>query len=212
GYPAPDIHASAETAVISDSSGVALYGYANFYNKKITIQDYVITPTLNKDYEAFNADQKLRAAMADYPVAWLNDTLLDKTPDSIFTNKRFSIYSDKAAKPVIHSQNGSGNISLTHFSPNSFSFTVNSAVPSILSIFQQYNHNWKIKVNGATAPLLKMNIAFMGIRVPAGESTVEFRYKPSRVMSAIFLSVASIILLILFFILTTLKARRKNDQ
>ena len=147
--------------------------------------------------------------MADYPPVWLNDTLLDKTPDSAISNKKFSVYSDKLPTPVIHSQTDTNNISLEKFSPNSYSFKVNSASPSVLSIFQQYNHNWKVKVNGEVTPVLKMNIAFMGVQVPAGESTVDFVYKPAKVIMAIWLSLATIFILILFFIFRAVKSRRQ---
>jgi hypothetical protein len=209
GYPMPDINFPVEAGVISDSTDIPIYGYANFYNKRITIQDHVITPTLNKDYETFYLDSKLGAAMANYPFVWLNDTLIDKTPDSILSNKRFSIWSDKSVMPAIIPQTGAANIKLTGFSPNSFSFNVNSASQSVLSIFQQYNHNWKVNVKGVAAPLLKMNIAFMGVQVPAGASKVDFVYKPTKVIAAIWLSLATIFIVVLFFILTALKSRRR---
>jgi len=209
GYPMPDINSPVEAGVISDSTEIPIYGYANFYNKRITIQDHVITPTLNKDYETFYLNNKLGAAMANYPFAWLNDTLLDKTPDSTISNKRFSIWSDKSLKPVITSQAGGANIKLTSFGPNSFSFKVSSASPTVLSVFQQYNHNWRVKVNRLTTPVLKMNIAFMGVQVPAGESRVEFVYKPTKVIAAIWLSLATIFIVALFFILRAIKSRRQ---
>jgi len=207
GYPMPDIHASVESDVISDSTNIPVYGYANFYAKTITIQDHVITPTLNSDYETFYSDRKLCVAMAGYPAAWLNDTLLDKTPDSVIQGKRFSIWSDQQVKPVIQSQNGAGTIRLTDFSPNSFSFTISAASPTVMSLFQQYHHNWKVNVNGRAVPLLKMNIAFMGVQVPAGESTVAFHYKPGKVITAMWVSLAGILILVGWTIFSALKAR-----
>ena len=209
GYPLPDIQSSVESDISSDSTTVPLYGYANFYNKKIIIQDYVITPTLNKDYESYNADKKLRAAMAGYPFAWLNDTLFNNTPDSITGNKRFSLYSGKLPKPVIVATTNPGTVSLTAFSPNSFSFKVSSTSQTVLSVFQQYNHNWKVKVNESISPVLKMNIAFIGVQLQAGESAVEFVYRPTKVIAAIWLSVAAILTLILFFIISAIKSKRQ---
>jgi len=209
GYPMPDINSPVEAGTISDSTEIPIYGYANFYTKRITIQDHIITPTLNKDYETFYLNNKLGAAMANYPFVWLNDTLVDKTPDSIISGKRFSIWSDNSSKPAIISQTGGANIKLTGFSPNSFSFTVNSATASVLSIFQQYNHNWKVKVNRSSVPLLKINIAFMGVQVPAGESYIEFTYKPVKVIAAIWLSLASIFIVALFYSWVAIKSRRQ---
>jgi Bacterial membrane protein YfhO len=204
GYSLPDINSSAETSVISDSVIISPYGYANFYSKRITIQDHVITPTLNHDYEIFCADRKLRSLMTSYPIAWLNDTLFDRTPDSITDNKKFSVYSDISPKPTIATQAAPSKIIITDWGPNSFAFRINSTSPSLLSIFQQYNHNWKVKVNGLTARLLKMNIAFMGVQVPGGENTIEFAYKPTKVINAIFLSLANILFIVLFFIIAAI--------
>ena len=209
GYPMPDINSPVEAGVVSDSTEIPIYGYANFYTKRITIQDHIITPTLNKDYETFYLNNKLGAAMANYPFVWLNDTLVDKTPDSIISGKRFSIWSDNSSKPAIISQTGGANIKLTGFSPNSFSFTVNSATASVLSIFQQYNHNWKVKVNRSSVPLLKINIAFMGVKVPAGESYIEFTYKPVKVIAAIWLSLTSIFIVALLYSWVAIKSRRQ---
>jgi uncharacterized membrane protein YfhO len=49
----------------------------------------------------------------------------------------------------------------------------------------------------------------MGVQVPAGESTVEFVYKPTNVILAIWLSLATIFGFILFFIVKAVKARKK---
>lgn len=208
GYPIPVISSSVEAAVISDSSEIPIEGYANFYSKKITIQDHIITPTLNKDYEIFYSDHKLRKLMDGYPLAWLNDTLVKETPDSIPGNKKFSIYQPGMKKPPVIPLNSNGNILITGFTPNSFKFSINSSSPAFISIFQQYNHNWKAKVNGSVVPVLKMNIAFMGVQVPPGESTLEFVYKPAKVITAIWLSLTALFIISLIYIVIAVKTKR----
>ena len=54
-----------------------------------------------------------------------------------------------------------------------------------------------------------MNVAFMGVLVPAGESKVEFVYKPPKVIAAICLSLVAIFIVVLFFILRAVKSRRQ---
>lgn len=208
GYPIPVISSSVEAAVISDSSEIPIEGYANFYSKKITIQDHIITPTLNKDYEIFYSDHKLRKLMDGYPLAWLNDTLVKETPDSIPGNKKFSIYQPGMKKPPVIPLNSNGNILITGFTPNSFKFSINSSSPAFISIFQQYNHNWKAKVNGSVVPVLKMNIAFMGVQVPPGESTLELVYKPAKVITAIWLSLTALFIISLIYIVIAVKTKR----
>jgi uncharacterized membrane protein YfhO len=38
---------------------------------------------------------------------------------------------------------------------------------------------WRATVDGAPAPILRANYLFRAVEVPAGESTVEFRYVPT---------------------------------
>lgn len=202
GYPAPDLLASAETGVFADSSTIPVYGYANFYNKQIRLQDYVITPTLNKEYERFCGDKKLRRAMDGYPFAWLSDTLVSQTPDSLFPGRRFSLYSDPATKPVLGKLNGMEKMEVEKFSPNSFTLRTNTRSPLLLSVFQQYNHNWQVRINDQPASVIKLNIAFMGVALPAGENRVVWEYRPARVVLAAWISLATLIICGLFFIFT----------
>ena len=210
GYPIPAIGTSVEAAVISDSTDIPVYGYPNFYSKKITIQDHIITPTLNKDYETFYTNHKLRRLMDNYPVAWLNDTLVDKIPDTISGTKKFSIYhTDKPFIPSLQPAAGNGHINIIRFTPNSFALKINSPSPAYMSIFQQYNHNWKAKVNGSATQVFKTNIAFMSVLVPQGESIVELVYKPARVITAMWLSLIVILGIGLLYILTAIKTRKQ---
>ena len=43
---------------------------------------------------------------------------------------------------------------------------------------QSSSHENEVSVNGARKPLLHANLLFRGVEVPAGKSTVEFRFEP----------------------------------
>lgn len=203
GYPKPDINESVGANIISDSTTFPVYGYPNFYSKKITIQDYIITPTLNGAYEKFNADKKLRRQLKDYPLAWLNDTIVTTVPDTI--NKRFSlgcfVKRDWTDSTI-------GSIELTEFSPNKMKFKVSSSQTTVLSLFQQYNQNWQVTLNGEKAYRLRMNTAFMGTAVPAGTSEVAFTYKPRSVIIAAWISLLTLLLLTAYFLFNLIRKRR----
>ena len=51
-----------------------------------------------------------------------------------------------------------------------------------LYLADQYFPGWRATVNGAPAPILRANYAFRAVEVPAGTSTVEFRYRPVSVL------------------------------
>jgi len=174
GYPLPDINAPVETAAFSDSTKVSLHGYPNFYNKKITIQDYIITPTLNEDYYRFIDNHALRLQLKDYPFVYITN--------------------DSGIKQA-------GTIRLVRFTPNAFSFRINSPVSGNLNLFQQYNHNWQVKVNGQPVSVHRSNMAFMRVNVPAGVSSIEWEYRPQKVYLSMILSALSIVTLVFYFLI-----------
>ena len=47
-----------------------------------------------------------------------------------------------------------------------------------LVVTDQFYPGWAATVNGTPTTVLRANVAFRALRLPAGESTVEFRYRP----------------------------------
>jgi hypothetical protein len=203
GYPLPDLSIPAGSGIFSDSSSIPVYGYPNFYSKQISIQDHVITPTLNSAYEEFNNNKKLRLLLKDYPFAWLNDTIVATVPDS--TGKKFSYgcYSYKNRKDT-----SGGSLKLVAFNPNKFVFDVNSSQATVLTLLQQFNFNWRITVNNEKAQMLRMNQAFIGVSVPQGNSTVVFNYKPVRVIMAGWISFILLLIILAYLLFTASRIKR----
>jgi hypothetical protein len=173
GYPLPNINASIESEVYSDSIAISLHGYHNFYNKKITIQDEIITPTLNTDYYHFLDEHDLRKQLKDHPFVFIS-------------------------KDSVNMQ--SGRVKVIEFTPNRFSFQINSPVAGRLQLFQQYNHNWHAAVNRKPVPIQKSNIAFMSVNIPEGVSMVEWNYSPNKVYIGMVLSALSLIAVVFYFL------------
>jgi len=91
-------------------------------------------------------------------------------------------------------------IRLLKFTPNKFSFQLNSPVAGKLQLFQQYNHNWHVLVNDKPAQIQKSNIAFMSVTIPPGPSMVEWKYSPNKVYVGIILSTLSLIAVVFYFV------------
>jgi uncharacterized membrane protein YfhO len=56
----------------------------------------------------------------------------------------------------------------------------------------QFYPGWTATVNGAPAPVARANYAFRLVEVGAGESSVEFRYRPASVRLGLVVSLLSI--------------------
>jgi uncharacterized membrane protein YfhO len=66
---------------------------------------------------------------------------------------------------------------------------------------------WQAYVNGRAVPSVIANYLFRGVQVPAGKSTVEFRYEPLSFRAGV--GVAAVALLILAGLMFRERRRRK---
>lgn len=152
---------------VDDREAVTVYGYKNFYEKHISIQDYIITPTINNSYYDFLADTALRKFIRSHPFAFTHET---------------------------------AKIELLYFTPNSFLFKVIKNTAGDFYLTQQYNHNWKVFINGNLAKVERDHKAFMKVSVPSGTSIVRFIYRPTLIIFAAFLSIFTLISSTLFIV------------
>ncbi|PYQ27681.1 MAG: hypothetical protein DMF56_18905 [Acidobacteria bacterium] len=98
-----------------------------------------------------------------------------------------------------------GAIRVEHFGLNSYRLRVDSPVPALLSASETKIDGWTATVNGRLTPILLANYAFRAIEVPAGRSTVEFRYWPPGMTIGIVIS--AVALLVAFIALNPIQSR-----
>ncbi len=53
---------------------------------------------------------------------------------------------------------------------------VDAAETSLVVVAQTYYHNWRVTIDGQPAPLLRANVAFQAVQVPAGKHRLHFFY------------------------------------
>lgn len=68
-----------------------------------------------------------------------------------------------------------------------------------LVLVDAYDPGWKAAVNGAPATVLRANIAFRAIRLPAGRHAVELVYRPGAIKWGLSISAATLVLGLLLF-------------
>ena len=91
---------------------------------------------------------------------------------------------------------------------NYISGTINSNNDGILQITTSYSNGWKAYVDGNEIEVFKVNEAFIGINVEAGEHTVEFKYEtPYLKLGFIF----SVIGIVGFVCIIVSDRKRKNN-
>jgi uncharacterized membrane protein YfhO len=63
------------------------------------------------------------------------------------------------------------------FSPNKVEADINAAAPGLVVLSQSYYHLWRAFVDEKSAPLLRANLAFQAVEVPAGRHHLKLIYR-----------------------------------
>ncbi len=73
-----------------------------------------------------------------------------------------------------------GDVTLQYESPNDglFGGTITANRPAVVMLKATYDPRWKATVDGKPAKTQMLAPSFVGVAVPAGQHTVEFRYEP----------------------------------
>ncbi len=182
GYPLPDLAAPVGTDVYAGQAEGLPYGYSNFYNKKITVQDHIVSPTVSSAYFRFLEDKELRTSLKARPfLYWQGQEL----------------WQDTAASSLISPTQG---ITLEKFYSNGFTIRTQRSVTDSLHIFQQYHHGWQVRIDGEKARLSRSVITFMSVQVPAGRHTVQLTYRPAdRIIVAMYIA-GGVLMLVLAYL------------
>lgn len=85
-----------------------------------------------------------------------------------------------------------GTVTSKSYTPKRIVMDVNATEEAILLLNDQHHPDWKITINGKAAELLRCNYLMRGVRVPAGQHEIVFRFKPSR--AGFYLSLAALFL------------------
>lgn len=90
------------------------------------------------------------------------------------------IVSDPIPPPPAGNSNAApGTVEFASYAPKHIELKANATAPSVLLLNDQFDRDWSVTVNGQPTPLLRCNYLMRGVQVPAGASTVVFRFQPS---------------------------------
>jgi hypothetical protein len=80
--------------------------------------------------------------------------------------------------PAVATNENSGTVEFTHYSPKHIVFTAHTAAPSVLLLNDKYDPSWRVMVDGLPAELLRCNFLMRGVYLPtAGTHTVTFDFR-----------------------------------
>ena len=95
---------------------------------------------------------------------------------------------DEAAAQIADLTEG-GSVDIVNYDQTRVSLQVTSPAPAYLVFADAWYPGWLATVNGAQATLYRANLIFRALRVPAGDSAVEFRFEPQLWRAALYIGV-----------------------
>lgn len=94
--------------------------------------------------------------------------------------------------------------------PTAVSIEVDSAKGGYLILHDSFYPGWSAEVDGEEAEIDPANVAFRAVRVPAGASTVEFRYHPVALIAGAAITVACTLTSVLALAILMVRRRREG--
>ncbi len=129
-----------------------------------------------------NADEEIAALKRNNP------------SENAIVSKKFS----KFFKGKTFSKDLNATIDLTEYQPNYLKYKTKAATEQ-LTVFSEiyYNKGWNAFIDGEKVPHFRVNYILRALVLPAGEHTVEFKFRPKSYFVGNKISMASSILLLL---------------
>lgn len=167
--------------------------------------DYYITEEDLLNYTEQNRDKlMLKAICLSKEDAYENSDILDYlVPLNYPTPNEENYFKNCEERKAVSSY---------EFKYNSYGFTSKIDLPEEDLVFFSvpYEKGWSATVNGEEVPIIKSNIGFMAVRAPKGDNTIEFKYQTYGLKTGSLISLASLIVLIIYLIVCFYIRKRYN--
>ncbi|MEO6035122.1 MAG: YfhO family protein, partial [Verrucomicrobiota bacterium] len=106
---------------------------------------------------------------------------------------RREVFLPESARPFVTGSNQTsceiGEIQVT---PQMINATVNTATPSLVVLSQTFYHHWRASVDGQPAKILRANLAFQAVQIPAGRHQLKLVYHDPNLLPGAILSIVAL--------------------
>ena len=100
-------------------------------------------------------------------------------------------------------------IKILEFSPNQVELFVKTEAKQLLTFVQNYYPGWEVYINGIKQEIIVSNYTFMSAWIPKGENTILFKYKPKRTITAFYISLFMLFMIISYLIIQGFRINSK---
>jgi hypothetical protein len=111
-----------------------------------------------------------------------DQTTLDQLANPSFDPAQFVLVAGGPGPPPASSatNQNAGPVEITSYSPKRVLLRAQPEAPSVLLLNDKHDPDWRVRVDGQPAPLLRCNYLMRGVYLSAGSHTVEFHFEPPR--------------------------------
>lgn len=170
-----------------------------FYNKKIGISRVSNSPAFLNEQDAFLKSDILYNYVASRPVAYIADSVIGTRDTALLGELPACNYAVGDLTTFrTNSCSNQGKALIKNISANCFEIETDSPHSSALLVLtQSYHHYWKVWVNNNPSLINKTNMSFMSTVSPRGHNTIIFKFIPSNTIKALWVMLATVLLLII---------------
>lgn len=150
-------------------------------------------------YRVFrNPDAFKRAYIVyDYEIVKDSGESLDRIFESMDLETKVILEEDPNME---ENSNATYSAEITDYTPNKVEISVDSSMPGILVLTDNFYPDWKAYVNGKEEKVYRANYSFRAISIPQGKSIVIFKYEPRSFYNGLYLAGSGIVIIaVLYF-------------
>ena len=210
--------AGLENSIAENSNDASTYfdkiALTYFYNKKIGVSRITNSPSFLTEQELFIRSNFLYNYVASLPVVYLADSTV-QLKDTLLAQPGAGC--KYAFTETIQSEGdicttGNGVPVIKKMSANFFEVEAATKSASFLVLTQNYHYHWKAWIDDRPVIIYKTNSSFMGTPLSAGKHTIIFRYLPYNTIKAVWIMLATVILLLIAGAVSLIRQNRLNHQ
>ncbi|NOT51634.1 MAG: YfhO family protein [Chitinophagaceae bacterium] len=181
---------------------------ATFYNKKIGISRVSYSPAFLDEQDEFLKSDALYNYVASKPVAYLADSFLSHTDTASLNQGTGCSYAIADVFLGNTRCTTDRKATLKKISANHFEIETESDLNCLLVLTQSYHHHWKVWIDGSKDTIYRANHAFMSTPLSPGHHKVVFKFVPTNTITALWVKLATVLLLAIAGIISLV---RKNS-
>ena len=95
---------------------------------------------------------------------------------------------------------------------NGFTATVSRDKPNLVFFSIPYDKGWSATVNGKPVEIEKVNVGFMAVEVPEGDSTIRFDYETPGLLTGLGVTICAALIMLIYLVIWLFISRKNAPQ